>query len=317
MNDTEIIYTENLTKKFSSFVALENLNLKIKSNMCIGFLGPNGAGKTTTIKILTGLIRPTSGFGRICGFDVTKETRAALQNVGAVVETPELYPNLTPHEILSYFGKLRGMSNQSQKERIKEVLNLVEMVDWTNKKIGTFSKGMKQRIGLAAALLHNPPVVILDEPTAGLDPRGIILIRKIIKSLKKEDKTIFLSSHLLSEVQEICDQVAVINKGRLLRFDSIQNIGNLKDSKIKIQFTEQPNQEQLSLIKNISGIIDLNEESPEKYVVRFEGSSNERADLLKRIQEIGPDVVSFAPFGTELESLYLDLVSDSGDEKNE
>lgn len=313
---TEIIYTENLTKKFSNFVALDSLNLKVQSKSCIGFLGPNGAGKTTTIKILTGLIRPSSGIGTILGFDVTKETRLALQNVGAVVETPEFYPNLTPREVLQYFGKLHGMPEQEQNNRIKQVLDIVEMDEWIDKKIGTFSKGMNQRIGLSAALLHDPQVIILDEPMAGLDPQGIIVIRKIINSLKK-DKTIFLSSHLLNEIQEICDKVAIIDKGRLLKFDSIENLESLAESKIKIQFTKKPNQEQINLIKNISGVGKLDEKSPNTYSVRFVGSQNEKADLLKKIQEIGLEVVSFSSHGTELESFYLDLVSEKKEDKIE
>ena len=309
----EIIFTENLTKKFSDFIALDSLNLRIQNKSCIGFLGPNGAGKTTTIKILTGLIRPTSGFGKILGFDVTKETRLALQNVGAVVETPEFYPNLTPREVLEYFAKLRGMSQQEQNSRIKQVLELVEMNEWIDKKIGTFSKGMNQRIGLSAALLHDPQIIILDEPMAGLDPRGMIIIRKAINMLKK-DKTIFLSSHLLNEIHEICDEVVVIDKGKLLKFDSIKSIDGIVEPKIKIQFTKNPTEQQINSIKKISGVIQLDEKLPLSYELKFTGSKNEKADLLKEIQKIGLEVVSFSSTGTELESLYLYLVSDKSDE---
>jgi len=216
----ELIKIKNLTKKFSNFVALDNLNLSIEENTCVGFLGPNGAGKSTTIKILTGLIRPNSGNAIILGKDVQHDIHNALSDIGVLVEIPQFYSNLTPYELLSYFGKLRGMQKNNLENRISEVLEHVNLSEWTQKKIRTFSKGMKQRLGIACALLHNPTILILDEPSSGLDPRGMIEVRQIIKELKKQGKTIFMSSHLLSEVQEVCDAVAIIDKGKLLRYES-------------------------------------------------------------------------------------------------
>jgi ABC-2 type transport system ATP-binding protein len=216
----ELIKIKNLTKNFSNFVALDNLNLSIEENTCVGFLGPNGAGKSTTIKILTGLIRPNSGNAIILGKDVQHDIHNALSDIGVLVEIPQFYSNLTPYELLSYFGKLRGMQKNNLENRISEVLEHVNLSEWTQKKIRTFSKGMKQRLGIACALLHNPTILILDEPSSGLDPRGMIEVRQIIKELKKQGKTIFMSSHLLSEVQEVCDAVAIIDKGKLLRYES-------------------------------------------------------------------------------------------------
>jgi len=197
LRNKEILVTEELTKRYSGYTALERLNLTVTEGTCVGFVGPNGAGKSTTIKILTGLIHPTNGKAFIAGYDIVNEKKQALSMIGAVVETPEFFPHFTPTEILSYFGKIRGLSTQSLTERIKKVLELVKMEDWSQKKIGKFSKGMKQRIALASALLHDPDLVILDEPTSGLDPRGMIEVRKIIKSLKEQGKTIFMSSQLL------------------------------------------------------------------------------------------------------------------------
>jgi len=225
---SELIQIKNLTKKFSGFVALDGLDLTIEQNTCVGYLGPNGAGKTTTIKILTGLIRPSSGSAFISGYNVTKDIRSALSDVGVLVEIPQFYSNLTPNETLSYFGKLRGM-NDGLQNRIGQVLEQVKLSDWRQKKIGTFSKGMKQRLGIASALLHNPTIIILDEPTSGLDPRGMIEVRQIIKQLKEQGKTIFMSTHLLAEVHEVCDKVAIIDKGKLLRYDSVKNIGDLSN----------------------------------------------------------------------------------------
>ncbi len=307
-----MIVTEDLTKRFSGFTALEKLNLEIEKNSCVGFLGPNGAGKTTTIKILTGLLNPTSGKAFIGGYDVTKETRLALSQIGAVVETPEFFPHFNPKEILSYFGKLRGLSNQTLTERINEVLELVKMKEWSKKKIGKFSKGMKQRIALASALLHDPELIILDEPTSGLDPRGIIEVRQIIKSLKKSGKTIFLSSHLLPEAQEICDKIALIDKGKLLQYDSIDIINNTgKNTTIAIDFLLPPLETQMSKVSKFKGVHKIKHESSTSFIVEFEGTLEDKAEFLKSIQGTGLKIVSFRTLDSTLESLYMDLVSDS------
>ncbi len=312
MSKNEMIVTEDLTKRFSGFTALEKLNLEIEKNSCVGFLGPNGAGKTTTIKILTGLLNPTSGKAFIGGYDVTKETRLALSQIGAVVETPEFFPHFNPKEILSYFGKLRGLSNQTLTERINEVLELVKMKEWSKKKIGKFSKGMKQRIALASALLHDPELIILDEPTSGLDPRGIIEVRQIIKSLKKSGKTIFLSSHLLPEAQEICDKIALIDRGKLLQYDRIDIINNTgKNTTIAIDFLLPPLETQMSKVSKFKGVHKIKHESSTSFIVEFEGTLEDKAEFLKSIQGTGLKIVSFRTLDSTLESLYMDLVSDS------
>ena len=312
MTRNEMIVTQDLTKRFSSFTALEKLNLEIEKGSCVGFLGPNGAGKTTTIKILTGLLNPTSGKAFVAGYDVTKETRLALSHVGAVVETPEFFPHFTPKEILSFMGKLRGLSGQTLEERTKKVLDLVNMSEWTQKKIGKFSKGMKQRISLASALLHDPELIILDEPTSGLDPRGMIEVRQIIKSLKKQGKTIFLSSHLLSETQEICDKIALIDKGKLLQYERLDIINNIeKNTTITIDFLEPPSESQMSQVSNFKCVHKIKHESPTILLVEFEGTLEDKAEFLKSIQETGLKVVNFKTHDSNLESLYMELVSDS------
>jgi len=312
MSKSEIIIIEELSKKYSSFTALDKLNLKINSNTCVGFLGPNGAGKSTTIKILTGLLRPTSGKAYISGWDVTKETQSALSNVGAVVETPEFYPNLSPQEVLSYFGKLRGMSKSDIKSQTQGVLDLVGLEKWRKKKIGKFSKGMKQRVAIACALLHDPSIIIVDELTAGLDPRGIIEVREILKSLKKKGKTIFMSSHLLGETQEICDMVALLDKGKLLRYDKVSNIENIsKNSRIKIETFGVISESDMSMISNLQGVVEIKKESPSAFDVKFNGGLDARAEFLKNLQVKGIKVVTFKSLGSDLESLYMDLVSQS------
>ena len=218
-----IIVIENLTKYYNKFLALENLCLKVAENENVGLLGPNGAGKSTTLKILCGLIRSSSGTAYIDGIDIAHKPEQALLRIGAIIETPEFYPFLTPKETLSYLGQLRGMNGGRLKQSIKEVIHLVGLDDWLTVKIEKFSRGMKQRLALAQALLHDPPVLILDEPALGLDPRGVVEFREIIDKVGK-DKTVFFASHQLTEVAQICNQVAIIDRGHLLAYDSIAEL---------------------------------------------------------------------------------------------
>ena len=306
----EVILTRDLTKRYSNFTALEKLNISITKGSCVGFLGPNGAGKSTTMKILTGLIKPTNGEAFIFGYNVIKESKQALSKIGAVVETPEFPTYLTPNQILSYFGKIRGLPKQKLNESIDNVLEIVKMTEWRQKKIGKFSKGMRQRIALASALLHNPEILILDEPTSGLDPRGRSEIKQIIKSLKNDGKTIFMSSHLLPETQEICDKVALIDKGRLLHFDRMDLLNNSENSTILIEFINAIEDNQLSIISKLNGVLDVKIES-NGLVVEFDGGDEQKAELLKSIEDLGFKVTSFRTVDSKLESLYLKLVTDS------
>lgn len=221
MGDSIVI--EGLTKYYNNFLALDNLSLTVGENEDIGLLGPNGAGKSTTLKILCGLIRPTSGRATIEGVDVVAHPERALGHIGAIIETPEFYSYMTPEETLTYFGELRGMKGAALKKRIKEVIELVKLEKWGKVQVAKFSRGMKQRLGLAQTLLHDPPVLILDEPSLGLDPRGVVEFREIIKGVGK-DKTVFFASHQLVEVTQICSKVAIINEGKLLAYDSIAEL---------------------------------------------------------------------------------------------
>jgi ABC-2 type transport system ATP-binding protein len=217
---SEPIVIENLSKYYNKFLALNNLSLRVPKNENIGLLGPNGAGKSTTLKILCGLIRPSSGKAYVNGVDIVEKPVQALAGIGAIIETPEFYSYLTPNDTLSYFGKLRGMKGEDLKRRIKEVIQLVKLEKWSSVKIEKFSRGMKQRLALAQSLLHDPPILIMDEPALGLDPRGVVEFREIIEGVGR-DKTLFFASHQLVEVAQICNQVAVINNGQLLAYDSI------------------------------------------------------------------------------------------------
>ncbi len=238
---SEPIVIENLTKYYNKFLALDNLSLRIPANENVGLLGPNGAGKSTTLKILCGLLRASSGAAYIDGANIAEKPEKALAKIGAIVETPEFYSFLTPEETLGYLGRLRGMGGDKLKARIKEVIKLVRLEEWSRVKIEKFSRGMKQRLALAQTLLHDPPVLILDEPALGLDPRGVVEFRGIIEKAGKE-KTIFFASHQLTEVTQICNQVAIIDHGRLLAYDSITALKKKYKSleRAYLQLTEAP-----------------------------------------------------------------------------
>ncbi|GHO75666.1 ABC transporter ATP-binding protein [Ktedonobacter sp. SOSP1-85] len=213
-----VISTNRLTKAFGNLVAVNDLHLQVMRGDVFGFLGPNGSGKTTTIRMLLGLIRPTAGSAIIFGMDNAHQLPHILQRVGAIVETPVFYPYLSGLDNLRVVAATSGMmSGKSNDRRLAEVLEIVELRSYQKLNFRQYSLGMKQRLGIAAALLTDPELVLLDEPTNGLDPAGMIEIRKLIKRLSELGKTIFLSSHLLHEVQQVCNRVAIMQKGNLLK----------------------------------------------------------------------------------------------------
>jgi ABC-2 type transport system ATP-binding protein len=217
-----IISANKLTKKYKDFLALQFLDLTVHKGEIFGFLGHNGAGKTTTVSLLTTLLQPTSGTASVCGFDIVKESIEVRKRIGYLPENVKFYDNLTAFENLDYLAKLSGIHDP--KKKIAEVLEFLEFTDIENKKLGEFSKGMRQRIGIAQAILHSPEVLFLDEPTAGLDPMGIKKLRETIIKLSHEmGMTIFMNTHLLSEVAKTCTTIGVLNHGKLVYKDSLTN----------------------------------------------------------------------------------------------
>ncbi len=220
-----MIITENLTKKYNGNNAVDNLNLEVGDGEVFGFLGPNGAGKSTTILMLTGMIEPTSGSCTINGINVALNPLKGKEILGYLPEDVGFYKNLTGWENLDYLGKFYPMSNSDREERIETLLKSVRLQD-VPQKVGEYSRGMNQRLGLALALLNDPEVVILDEPTANLDPEGVLRYREIITQLAKEEKTVLICSHILSEVKAVCTTLGIISQGRLVARGSVEEVEN-------------------------------------------------------------------------------------------
>ncbi|MGA7075220.1 MAG: ABC transporter ATP-binding protein [Halobacteriota archaeon] len=304
----EPIVIEHLSKKYGQLLAVDDLSLTVERGVCVGYLGPNGAGKTTTIKMLTNLLRATTGKAYLNGIDVIHHPKAALDGVGAVVETPEFYPQLTPDECLSYVGTIRGLSADVIAERSHAVLEQVKLLEVTDRRTGTFSKGMKQRLAIAQALLHEPSILILDEPTAGLDPRGMVEVREIIKGLIKTDITILMSSHLLYEVQEVCDKVAIIDRGVLLKYDSVQNLSAGQDVTVTVNTLDPITPPEFKAIKALRDVTSVKRTETLTLNLSFSGGPQAQFRVLRGIMNTGVKVVSYMPQCTAIEDTYLQLV---------
>jgi ABC-2 type transport system ATP-binding protein len=243
---------KNLTKTIGKRKIIKDISFELKSGEVFGFLGPNGAGKTTTIRMLVGLIKPTSGSIKICGHDVKKDFSKAMERLGCIVENPELYPYLTGWENLQFFARmLKGVDDK----RIKDIVELVGLKDRIHDKVKTYSLGMRQRLGIAQALLSKPKVLILDEPTNGLDPSGIREMRQFIRFLAKEEGlSVLVSSHLLSEIQLLCDRVSIILSGKIIHTESVQSLLTAQE---KIIWRFSPMDVGVELLKTVSPSVKI------------------------------------------------------------
>jgi len=300
-----------VTKKFGSFIAVSDLNLKIQGTKCVGFLGPNGAGKTTTMKMFTGLISATSGNTLINGIDVSKDKKAALASCATLIETPEIYPSLTPKEAMSMLCEIRGVPGVERNKRIDEALGRVKMQEWEKKKVGSFSKGMKQRVNVASTLLSEPEVIILDEPSTGLDPRGMSEVRDIVKSLG--NRLVFMSSHLLAEVTEVCQEVAMIDHGKLLVYDTIENVTSKfagRSGEVQVGFARPLDVQTGSVISNIEGITSFARSGDRQVVLKYNPAIISQEALFQRIAALNAGAQSFQST-SGLEDAYLSLIKET------
>jgi ABC-2 type transport system ATP-binding protein len=302
------IETENLTKNFGSLTAVNKLNLKVQKNTIHGFLGPNGAGKTTTIKILVGLLKPTAGSVKVLGQEVHVDDADSRLRIGYMPELPRFPKHLKGAELLDVYGRMYGMTQQQRAEQIPKLIESVGLKDRENDLIGKYSKGMQQRIGIAQALLNNPELVILDEPSIGLDPVGMVEVRELMKTISKEGVTVFLSSHLLFEVEQICDHVTIINKGSVLASDTLQNIsGALGPAMMHIELANLSN-EVIAAVKKLPFVSGTWKTGSTLYI-QVTTYDDVRAQVSKEVTGAGGVIVGMSQKTSNLEDIFIQLVS--------
>ena len=295
-----VLKVDHLTKIIKGNHLVEDVSFEVKPGEVFGFLGPNGAGKTTTIRMLVGLIKPTRGTIMIGGHNIRTSFKEAMRQVGSIVENPELYSYLTGWENLKQFARMLGDVTD---QRIEEIVHQVNLEDRIHEKVKTYSLGMKQRLGIAQALLGKPKLLILDEPTNGLDPSGIRELREFVRNLvKKEEISVFISSHLLSEIQLMCDRVAIINKGKMITVSTVQDL--LDHSRDKVEWRVTPLKEAFTLLKTKEDILEL--QMKENLLV-----CSLRSDLISTYNrfliENGIDVHSVHEKTLTLEDLFMEL----------
>lgn len=305
MNDQKVIEISSLTKDFKDLRAVNNLNLNVFQGDVFGFLGPNGAGKSTTIRMLLTLIKPTNGSIKIFGKPLIKNRSSILSRVGAIVEKPDFYGYLSAYKNLEILSKISG--KEISKHRIMEVLELVGLEKRYKSKVKSFSHGMKQRLGLAQALIHDPDLIILDEPTTGLDPQGMKEIRELILYLSKEKKkTLFLSSHILSEVELVANRLIIISKGTTKVEGEVKDLLNSK--KLKVTFEVDDEEKSLSVVTS-SGWKDKLEYHAKTSLI-FSLENNEIAQLNKYLVENNIAVSAVVPTRS-LEDYFLKITEES------
>ncbi|KAA0003524.1 MAG: ABC transporter ATP-binding protein [Thermoplasmata archaeon] len=299
-----IVEIRNLTKDYEGVRAVDNLSLEIEKGEIFALLGPNGAGKTTTIKSMLGLIFPSSGEIKINGFGVTKEGKRARKNIGYLPERVAFYDNLTAIQTMEFYAELRG----ADKSECMELLREVGLGDEVNKKVGNYSKGMMQRLGLAQAMIGNPSLLILDEPTGGLDPRGSWQIRQKIKELNENGATIFLSSHILSEVQEVSNRVAILNHGKLIALDTLDNLGKKLDIQPSLVIElQRPSQHILNRVKQIKGVKDADMSGN---VIKVRCNPRAKTNIIRAIEDGGGKILDFRTVEPSLEEVFLRFTED-------
>ncbi len=300
-----MIRTQSLTKKYNGFKAVDNLSLEVKEGEIYGFLGPNGAGKTTTILMLLGILKPTQGEVYLFGQNITKDFLSIKKKMGVVSEKQYLYKEMTAGEYLNFFADLYGVNNR--KKKIDQLLEAVNLLEVRNRKLGAFSRGMQQKLGFARALLHDPQLLLLDEPVSGLDPTGIKQIRDLIEQENKKGRTIFISSHLLSEVERLCGKVGIINKGRLLAEDTMDNLRKrLTDVvELEIELTEAKKKiiDTLAAFDFIKGL----KREENLLTIKVKADKDYRAQISEAISQQGGVVLGIKKKEMSLEEAFITI----------
>src|SRR5271155_130156 len=311
-----MITVQELTKRYARTTAVDHVSFEVQKGQIVGFLGPNGADKTTPMPILTCFLTPTSGTASVAGFDVLEQPLEVKKRIGYLPETPPLYPEMETGEYLTFVGRLKGLSGEELKKRVDYVCQRCAVAEVRNKLLGRLSKGYRQRVGLAQAIIHNPDVLVLDEPTAGLDPKQINETRDLIKGLAG-DHTIILSTHILPEVEQTCQQVVIINKGKLVATDSVENLqhraSGAESVLLEVEGREgliaaQAIQQRLEKVAGVSRVI-FKETRGQRSMFEVEGLKDRsiRGDLARAVVESGWNLNGLRSGALTLEEVFLEL----------
>lgn len=316
-----MIQVENITKKYGSFTAVNDISFEIEEGEIVGFLGPNGAGKSTTMNMITGFIEPTSGKIIVDGYNISKKPKKAKRQIGYMPEGVPLYTDLTVKEFVTYMAELKGVPKKERKEKVEKALEDTGLIDVKNKLTRNLSRGYKQRVSMAGALVSNPKVIILDEPTVGLDPKQVTEIRALIKNLGKEH-TVILSSHILSEVSQICNRVIIINKGKIIAIDTPENLEKkvVRDNTVYVTVEDPENKmdsvkDKLENVQEIK-LIEENEDKTKKYKITADDGVDLRKNIFDTFAKEEITIFEMKKSDVTLEDAFMQLIN-SQDENAE
>lgn len=310
-----MIQLKNITKKYGNFYAVRNINFEVKDGEIVGFLGRNGAGKTTTMNIITGFIEPTEGSIVVGGYDIDRKPKKVKAQIGYMPEGTPLYSDLTVKEFVTYMAELKLIPKKIRKEAVKKAIEKTGLDKVENNLTKNLSRGYKQRVSLAGAIVGDPKILILDEPTVGLDPKQVIEIRELIKSFRK-DHTVILSSHILSEISQICEKVIIIDKGEIVAIDTPKNLeSNTTETQILTMLVDDINNKFSTLKTNISSIIDIkfikeNEDKSKEYRIETDGKSDIRKDIFSNCAKQDITILEMKKEEASLEQAFIKLVED-------
>jgi ABC-2 type transport system ATP-binding protein len=309
-----VIEVQHLTKRYGPVTAVDDISFSVERGEILGFLGPNGAGKTTTMRVLTGYMPPTDGKAIVAGYDVFEHPIEAKRRTGYLPETPPLYPDMTVRDYLSFVARIKGVPRSERTARIDEMMQKTRIADMANRLCGKLSKGYRQRVGLAQALMHNPDVLILDEPTAGLDPKQIIETRQLIKGLAG-DHTIILSTHILPEVSQTCQRVVIINRGKVVAVDTPDNLtSRLRGSETMYLQVDSAGADVASVLQRVSGVTRVAVADSKQQIVGYEVDSEAgrdvRRELAAAIVGRGWGLLEMRPMRMSLEEIFLHVTTE-------
>jgi ABC-2 type transport system ATP-binding protein len=307
-----MIQVEGLSKYYGSYKAIDSLSFHADAGEIVGFLGPNGAGKTTTMRILTGYMPPSEGRAVVAGYDITEDSLAVRQNIGYLPESVPLYKEMTVWQYIDYMASLRGMMGREREDRVEEVLDQVGLLNRADSMIDSLSKGMKQRVGLAQALVHRPKVLILDEPTIGLDPRQVREVRELIREVGQE-RTVLLSTHILSEVSQLCSRILVINKGQIVAEDDPGTLAARLSGSARFGFSVKVGnaapETVAEAVRPLTGVVEVHtsHDGIEVYTLR---DNDARPKVAATIVGQGWDLLELQPIGMSMEDIFMQLTTD-------